>query len=110
MPYNGPLTAPGCRSASTCVRIEVRVRVDVYVRVDVRARVFIGRHACVVHLHELLGGHELRLQRLLKLLNGRFDELEPCRSDAAFVGDDGPCQCGTEKNATTARVRSNRFM
>ncbi len=41
--------------------IEIRVRVDVYVRVDVRARVFIGRHACVVHVHELLGGHELRL-------------------------------------------------
>ena len=78
--------------------IEIRVRIDVYVRVDVRARVFIGRHACVVHLDELLGSHELRLQRFLQLLNGRLNELEPCRSNAASVSGNRQRQCDTEKN------------
>jgi hypothetical protein len=62
-------------------------RVDVYVGVDVRARVFIGRHACLIQRHELLGRHELRLQRLLQLLNSCFDELESRRADAVFIGD-----------------------
>ena len=78
--------------------IDIRVRIDVDVRVDVRARVFIGRHACVVHLHELPGRHELRLQRFLQVLDGRLDELEPCRSDAASVSGNRRRQCGTEKN------------
>ena len=78
--------------------LDIRIRIDVYVSVDARASVFIGRHACVVHLHEPFGGHELRLQRLLKVLNGRLDELKPCRSGAAFISGNRRSQCGTEKN------------
>jgi hypothetical protein len=34
--------------------------------------------------HELLGGHELGLQRLLQLFNSCFDELESRRADAVL--------------------------
>jgi hypothetical protein len=84
-------------------RIDVRgvgvcVCIDVEVGIDVRASVLIGGHACVVHRHELLRGHELRLQRLLQVLYGRLDELEPRRTDAAFVGGNRRSRCGTEKD------------
>ncbi len=91
---------PGMPARIDAHGIEIRVRVDVYVGVDARPRVFIGRHACVVHRHELLGGHELRLQRLLKVLDGRLDELEPCRSDAAPVSGKRRRQCGTDKSGS----------
>jgi hypothetical protein len=66
-------------------RLGERSRVHVEIRVDARAGIVERSNPCEVHLDQLFGRDQLRLQRVLQLLHRGFDEIEPCGPGAALL-------------------------
>jgi hypothetical protein len=71
------------------LRLRLGVRVHEQVRVHARAVLVVRRDACEIHLHELLGGEEPGLHRVLQLRDRGLDELELRGAGAVLVRGEG---------------------